>query len=97
VLQYKLGTGPIGLAEGMGEGRFTTMWLSKDLATGQQVVLKVRGGLLQIIAAGRLHSNSTLLVSTSHAPNKEWEEQGVFPTALQRFLPYLLSLLCAQQ
>jgi hypothetical protein len=26
----------------MGEGRFTTLWVSKDMTSGQQVVLKVR-------------------------------------------------------
>jgi hypothetical protein len=26
----------------MGEGRFTTLWVSRDLASGQSVVLKVR-------------------------------------------------------
>jgi hypothetical protein len=41
-LQYKLGGGPNGVAEGFGEGRFTTLWASKDLTSGQLVVLKVR-------------------------------------------------------
>jgi hypothetical protein len=42
LLQYKLGSGPNGVAEGLGEGRFTTLWVSQDLTNGQSVVLKVR-------------------------------------------------------
>lgn len=37
------GSVQLGWAEGMGEGRFTTLWLGQDLAAGgKEVVLKVR-------------------------------------------------------
>ncbi|WIA21033.1 hypothetical protein OEZ85_005361 [Tetradesmus obliquus] len=41
MLQHLLGTGPRAMAEGLGVGRFSTLWAAKDLASGQQVVVKV--------------------------------------------------------
>eukprot|EP00775_Hariotina_reticulata_P007713 gene7713-7912_t len=40
-LLYKLGRGPGGQAEGLGDGRFVTVWAVQDRATDKQVVVKV--------------------------------------------------------
>eukprot|EP00879_Flechtneria_rotunda_P026981 GHRR01028835.1.p1 GENE.GHRR01028835.1~~GHRR01028835.1.p1 ORF type:complete len:298 (+),score=84.15 GHRR01028835.1:283-1176(+) len=40
-LLHKLGTGNMWVSEGIGEGRFTTCWLGKQQATGQEVILKL--------------------------------------------------------
>jgi hypothetical protein len=35
------------MSEGVGEGRFSTVWAAKELTNGQQVAIKVRRQLLQ--------------------------------------------------
>jgi hypothetical protein len=47
-LLYKLGRGPAGQAEGLGDGRFVTVWAVRDRAADSQAVVKVGHELVDL-------------------------------------------------